>query len=64
VVLIQALKCGGFTGDFIGVGIAVPPPVNNWTFTLDPTGCVVLESAQLFDVAFPPPVPPPRSLTA
>jgi hypothetical protein len=61
VILLQALKCGGFAGDLVGVGVAVPPTVNNWTFSLDPTGHVAQQSAQLFDVAFPPPVPPPRS---
>jgi hypothetical protein len=64
VILLSALKCGGFAGDFVGVGVAVPPLANNWTFSLDPTGSVIQQSAQLFDVAFPPPVPPPRSLTA
>jgi hypothetical protein len=64
VMLLAALKCGGFAGDFVGVGVAVPPTVNDWTFSLDRTGCVAQQAAQLFDVAFPPPVPPPRSLTA
>jgi hypothetical protein len=64
VVLLQALKCGGVGGDWLGIGIAVPPRTTEWNFAPNLSGWAFQTSAQLFDVAFPPPVPPPRSLTA
>jgi hypothetical protein len=64
IIGVHAMSCHGLSTDWLAGIVAVPPSLVGCEYRLPPAGIVAYITIEFFSASFPPPVPPPRIVTA